>query len=270
MSEFKKEPVQIEINLVKLVSRLTPWLAPFPSAFFVARASMKHLALPLAVAIIVAAIIEALGLTSVHTWLMLTDWNTRKRKSDPSAPTSYSLALAGIYFAATIGLTIMLEVQPDLAAYAPAIFPCLAMVGAFNLVLISQQEQREALVRIERETRRAERSAGWSAPQTFPPLSDRLAGWSVDLPDRLQGTADHPLPETPPDPLTVIPERSAPRPVSRENALTALVAFYQTHPGASYSTAARAVGRSKSWVVQAVRELVQAERLHKRGQRVEK
>ena len=54
-----------EMFLVKIVARLTPWFAPFPSAYFVSRSSMEHLQIPLAVAIIIAAIVEFLGLTSV-------------------------------------------------------------------------------------------------------------------------------------------------------------------------------------------------------------
>lgn len=109
-----------EMFLVKIVARLTPWFAPFPSAYFVARSSMEHLQIPLAVAIVIAAIVEFLGLTSVHTWLWLSDWNTRKRKIDLTAPAGYALALGLVYLTATIGLTILLEVFPALSTYAPA------------------------------------------------------------------------------------------------------------------------------------------------------
>ena len=36
----------LEKITVKLVAKLSPWLAPVPSAFFVARASLAHLACP--------------------------------------------------------------------------------------------------------------------------------------------------------------------------------------------------------------------------------
>ena len=44
----------IEKNAVKIVAKIAPWLAPFPSAYFVARSAVVHLALPIPVAVIVA------------------------------------------------------------------------------------------------------------------------------------------------------------------------------------------------------------------------
>ena len=137
----------LEKNVIKLVAKVSPWLAPLPSAYFVARSAMVHLELPLPVAVIVAAIIETLGLATVHTALWAYDWNAYKRKSDPSAPMGLAIALGTVYVVATLGLVVFLEVWPFLAAYAPALFPALAVVGALNLAMISRQEQREAAVK---------------------------------------------------------------------------------------------------------------------------
>ena len=124
----------IEKNAIRVVAKVSPWLAPLPSAYFVGRSAMVHLSLPLFVAIIVAAIIETLGLATVHTALWAYDWNTHKRKSDPRAPVGLAVALGGVYVVATLGLVVFLEVWPMLATYAPAIFPALAVVGAVNLI----------------------------------------------------------------------------------------------------------------------------------------
>ena len=59
----------IEKNLVKLVAKASPWLAPLPSAYFVGRSAMAYLSLPLPVAVVAALIIETLGLSTVHTAL---------------------------------------------------------------------------------------------------------------------------------------------------------------------------------------------------------
>jgi hypothetical protein len=105
-------------------------------------------------AIIVAAIIETLGLTTVHTALWAYDWNNHKRKTDPSAPVLLAVALGVVYVVATWGLVVFLEVWPSLATFAPAIFPALAVVGALNLAMISRQEQKEATVQAEKAERR--------------------------------------------------------------------------------------------------------------------
>ena len=128
-----------ERGAVKFVAKLSPWLAPIPSAFFVGRSSITHLALPWPVAVIVAAIVETLGLATVHTALWLSDWNHTKRKIDPTAPTVIALALGAVYIVTTLGLIVALEVWPGLSTYAPAMFPLLAVVGTVNLALIANQ-----------------------------------------------------------------------------------------------------------------------------------
>jgi uncharacterized membrane protein len=112
----------LEKNAIKAVGKLSPWLAPFPSAYFVARSAIVHLALPLPVAVVVAAIIETLGLATVHTALWAYDWNAHKRKTDPRAPVGLATALGLVYVVATLGLVVFLEVWPALAVYAPALF----------------------------------------------------------------------------------------------------------------------------------------------------
>jgi hypothetical protein len=168
----------IEKNAVKIVAKLAPWLAPFPSAYFVARSAIVHLNLPLSVAVVVAAIIETLGLATVHTALWAYDWNSHKRKSDPAAPVALAVALGAVYVVATLSLVVFLEVWPTLATYAPAIFPALAVVGALNLALISRQEQREASVVEEKAERRAERQARRQAERQAS--NDRKSDANID------------------------------------------------------------------------------------------
>jgi uncharacterized membrane protein len=147
----------VEKNTIRTVAKLSPWLPPLPSAYFVARSAIVHLALPLPVAVIVAAIIETLGLATVHTALWAYEWNTHKRKTDPTAPLALTVALGAVYVVSTLGLVVFLEVWPILATYAPAIFPALAVVGTLNLAMISRQEQREAVVKAEKDERKAAR-----------------------------------------------------------------------------------------------------------------
>jgi hypothetical protein len=147
----------LNFNIVRRVSTVTPWVAPIPSAFFVAHSAMSHLGTPLSIALILAAVIELLGLTSVHTWLRLSNWNLTKRKSESGAPTHLAVLLTLLYFGITLGMITLLEVLPGLSQYMPAITPFLTVIGALNLALLSQQEQREASVRSERKARKMER-----------------------------------------------------------------------------------------------------------------
>jgi hypothetical protein len=217
-----------EKNLVKMVAKLAPWLAPFPSAYFVARSAMVHLGLPLPVAVVVAAIIETLGLATIHTALWAYDWNANKRKIDPDAPVMLAVVLGGVYVVATLGLVVFLEVWPTLATYAPAIFPALAVVGAVNLALISRQEQREAAV----ERQKAERKAQLNAK--------RQASSNSNLDTLL-----------------------AARRAKRNARMESLMGFYASNPDAGPTEAGRAVGVSRQTVYTYLTELEKTGRINR-------
>jgi hypothetical protein len=226
-----------EKSVIKVVAKLSPWLAPVPSAFFVARSAMMHLALPLPVAVVVAAIIETLGLATVHTALWAYDWNVHKRKTDPSAPVVLALALGAVYTMATLGLVVFLEVWPFLATYAPALFPALAVVGAVNLALISRQEHREAAAEAQkteaRERRRARRVKRQMSNDTN--LDTRL--------DALR----------------------AARKAKRDARITELVTFYAENPSAGVTAAGKAISVSRQTVYNYLAELEEAGRISRKN-----
>ena len=69
----------------------------------------------------------------------------------------------GLYLVVILGMITVLEILPSLSQYMPTITPFLIIIGVLNLALISQQENREAAVHVEREERKSkwlqERSA---------------------------------------------------------------------------------------------------------------
>lgn len=223
----------VEKNAIRAVAKLSPWLAPFPSAYFVARSAMIHLALPMLVAMVVAAIIETLGLATVHTALWAYDWNTHKRKTDPTAPFGLAVVLGAVYVVATLGLVVFLEVWPSLATYAPALFPALAVVGALNLAMISRQEQRESAVEAEKVERKAARQA---RRQRAPAQPSSGTSRTVDLDASLD-----------------IARQT--RRARRDTRLDALLTFYESNPDAGPTEAGRAVGVSRQTVYTYLAEL---------------
>ena len=231
----------LEKNSVKLVAKVSPWLAPLPSAYFVARSAMVHLALPLPVAVVVAAIIETLGLATVHTALWAYDWNAHKRKSDPSAPVLLTAMLGGVYIVATLGLVVFLEVWPVLATYAPAIFPALAVVGAVNLALIARQEQREAEVKTQKAVDSERRRA-------------RNVKRQVSTEDMFD---------------TKLDTLQATRRAKRDARMDALMRFYTENPGAGVSKASDAVGVSRQTIYNYLRWLEENGQVARKNGRVE-
>ena len=234
---------QVEKNLVKLVAKLAPWLAPFPSAYFVARSGMAHLALPLPVAIVVAAIVETLGLSAVHSALWLADWNASKRKTDPHAPVVVAVALGAVYLVATLGLVVFLEVWPALSTYAPALFPALAVVGGVNLALISQQERREAAVQVERAERKAARQAARPKDNVRASRQTSRAASNTGILDAQMDAL-----------------RQG-RKSKRDARLDALLTFYLDNPEAGPTEASQAIGVARQTIYNYLEELEAAGRV---------
>lgn len=150
---------EVERTAVGLVTRLIPWLAPIPSAFLVGRAAIHYLDYPMSIGIIAAVIIEALGLAATSTALDIYIYNQTRRKVDPPAPLFLAIVLVlGYLFIATC-LTIIVEVIPNLAVYAPVIFPSLSLAGAVILALQTMLSNRQKVIADEKAERKAERQA---------------------------------------------------------------------------------------------------------------
>ena len=242
----------LEKNAIRIVAKLSPWLAPLPSAYFVARSAMVHLALPLSVALVVAAIVETLGLATVHTALWAYDWNTHKRRTDPRAPLGLAMSLGAVYAVATLGLIVFLEVWPILATYAHALFPALAVVGALNLAMLSRQEQREAVVKADKAERKARRQAGRLAAHPTSPL--QLSG----EPSRTAVLN------------TSLDVARLTRRAKRDARMKALLTFYASNPDAGPTEASRAIGVSRQTVYNYLAELEASGRISRNdGQAIE-
>lgn len=146
-----------EMSLVSFVAKLSPWVAPIPSSFFVARSCYLHLELPLTITIVIGFVIESLGLTSIHTFLLLQNWNFTKKKNEPKAPVGYAVIMVLVYLFSTISLSIFLETTHIFIKFVPALFPILAIVGSFNIALLSQHEFRVKSTQLEHQELKAER-----------------------------------------------------------------------------------------------------------------
>jgi hypothetical protein len=155
---------KIENAAVDFIAVFAPWLGPIPSAYLVGAACIDYLQWHWTIAIIAALTVESIGVVSVVIALRLFEWNETKNKSDASAPFGLALVNVLFYFVVTIGLTVMLDVFPQLARYAPAVFPLLAAVGAVNIAIKNGQLRRE----VAKRRAKAERTTKRNATRTQP------------------------------------------------------------------------------------------------------
>lgn len=165
---------KFEDAAIDVISVFGPWLGPIPSAYLVYRATVSHLGWIWPVALAAAIAVESIGVVSVVLALRLYEWNDTKRKSDPAAPFALSVALVVVYFIVTIGLTVVLDVYPELSRFAPAIFPLLAAVGAVNIAIKNGQQRREATRATEKSNQKRQPKKAMAQPRATPTQSKPL------------------------------------------------------------------------------------------------
>ena len=244
---FTERIDQLENVAVDLVAKLAPWCAPLPTAYLVGRATVTHLHWPAWVGLVAAVIVESLGLATTATALVLRDYNASKRKSDPQAPYTLALALVSVYFVVATGLTVILDIVPGLAVYAPAIFPTLSLTGVTVLALRSDHKRRLAdieSVKMERkEARQGRRQNRRRVGDVGPSKSASSYGsFGANL-DALH----------------------AARLSKRDARIDALLTFLASNPDAGPTGAGAAIGVSRQTVYNYTAELEGAGRLRKNG-----
>jgi len=143
-----------EDSFVSTLSKFSPYLSPIPTAFFIVRSSLLYLNVPIWIALIIGAVVELLGLSSIYVCIWQIRYNSTKRQKDEKAPIWLSAMSVIFYFVSVILLTTVLEFFPASAKFATIIFPILSIIGGFNLSLISFQLQRERGIIIEKEERK--------------------------------------------------------------------------------------------------------------------
>jgi len=248
---FRETLSEIETNLTDGIAAIGPWITPIPSAVLVANATVKDLHWGTELAWIAAAIIESLGLTTVSTSLLLWEYNADKRKTDPDAPFLLAASLVGVYLVSTIGLTVLLDIFPDLARYAPALFPILALVGAVNLALRSGHRRRLAGIAQDRAERKAERQAVRPTAGSLTELLTSNAASNTVNPDS-----------------TLIKARQA-RTVIQGNRMDNLLTLFRDNPKIGVTDAARTLNMSRQTVYSYLERLETEGRIRRNGHGVE-
>lgn len=148
---------QLSSELINFITKVAPWLAPIPSAALVYRASQQHFQFSPLISIILALVIETLGLTSINNALSLWDFNQSRRKNDKPAPLFIAVMMIVFYLISTIGLTYFLEVYSGLSKIGVIFLPFLGIMGGINIALHSDLERRRQNILLEKVERKVKR-----------------------------------------------------------------------------------------------------------------
>lgn len=154
-----------EAVLVSVVGRVACWLTPLPSAVLVSRAAGRVFGLAGIWTIIMAAVVELVGLVTSNLWLTAREWNRTKRKSDPAANEHLAVSLMVGYFITTVALLLAFEIPNivetgDYAGLTSLLFPGLSAVGVIALNERVTHHRRMAEVARDKRERRDGRRSG--------------------------------------------------------------------------------------------------------------
>lgn len=242
---------EVESNLTDGIAAFGPWITPIPSAALVANATVNHLHWSAELGWVTAGIIESLGLTTVSTALTLWEYNAGRRKADPSAPFPLAASLVGVYLVSTIGLTVLLDIQPELSRYAPALFPLLALVGAVNLALRAVHRRRLDAITQERAEKKAERQSGRQTPVKNE--EQELSS----LPSNSVITAE------------MMKRVRAAKKAKQDSRIDSLLTLLQDNPGLGVTDVSRALNVSRQTVYTDLEQLQKMGRIRKNGHGIE-
>lgn len=240
---------KIENALVELATNTGPLLAPIPSGYAVGLSVLHHFGWHWSIAICAALVVEFLGLQAVGVATEFYEYNTNRLKSQPPAPFRLALALVIAYFVVVTALILVLDVWPELSAYAKVIFPLLVLAGFSGRALRFEHQKRLAQNAQEKEERKAERVQKRAQPSPKDAQTQ-------DAQSAQNGPASmHNSPNSAPKGTQTKKERTK----------SALLDLYKDNPHLGISDAARLVGIHRNSVYNHLSELEAEGRVHRNG-----
>ena len=147
-----------EAVAITIVSKVSPWLTPIPTAWLVYDRTMLHLHWPRWVAICAGVTLELLGVAILSTALALYAYNRKKRKSDPLAPLWLAVVLVAVYLVTALLLVMVLDIAPGIAVYSQALFPVLSLAAFVLLGLRLDHQERVTAIATGKADAKAERA----------------------------------------------------------------------------------------------------------------
>lgn len=245
----------LDTDFVEVISGFAPWLAPIPSAALVYKATQHLLHFSPIVSWISALIIETLGLTSIHTALLLWNYNQNRRKTDEPAPVLIALGMVTFYLVCTVGLTFILETFPMYANLGVIFFPFLGVMGGVNLALRSDLNRRVRLIAAEKAERKEKRQEASKANRQNQSLdSDKTIDESSQKSEIIDDSLDR---------------LQAGRKAKLDTRIQKTLDVFGKEPGLSISDAARAVGVSRQTMHSYLGQLKEQGRIRQNGHGVE-
>ncbi|MBS4062714.1 MAG: hypothetical protein KG029_20130 [Bacteroidetes bacterium] len=165
--------LMFEKRLLDFVAGISPWLAPLVPTYFAAYNAYYYLAKgkewwDVGAVIVVALVVETIGLAGVHTAIQFWNWNRTRLKSDDAAPMGLAILAVVAYVVIIILVNGLLDwyaiADPDSLPYvkivAVGLLSLLALNSALIVALRAGQADREFRAETARQERKDARKDG--------------------------------------------------------------------------------------------------------------
>jgi CRP-like cAMP-binding protein len=150
-----------EASLVNLLSAIAPWGAPLAPAYMAFHGMVDRLGFSLPVALVLAGVIEILGLATVSTAIQFWQHNRRQSAEYRRMPVIVPAGMFAFYLAVVVTVNVLLELPiPDqyhIPVIARALLTFLSIPAAVTLAIRTQYAELQREIKAVEDARKLEK-----------------------------------------------------------------------------------------------------------------
>lgn len=168
-----------ESSLVNLLSAIAPWGAPLAPAAMSYAGMKQHLGFSEPIAVIIAGVIEILGLATVHTTLSFWQHNRRYSREYRRMPTRLAGGMFCLYLIVILTVNVLMEAfvsWPGMPILARALLSLLSVPAAVTMAIRAQHTELLREIQGKKGGKIGERKTKEKAKENFP-AKENLSDW---------------------------------------------------------------------------------------------
>lgn len=141
LSDIHATAARVEAFGLDLISAITPWLAPLPTAYISFDHLQRILGLPFEIAFLGGVVVESIGVAAVHTTFQY--WKRGKESGRQSVQTFVAGGMVAAYVATVVTINVLLDSAPLVHLVAKGLLSVMNVISSVVLALRSQYRADE-------------------------------------------------------------------------------------------------------------------------------
>lgn len=168
-------------NLIDKIASSSPWLASVVPSYLAFESMFNVLKFPWYIALTGAVVVETIGISTIHTYFTLRDYNFAKRKSDPMADLKVPFLTVLFYFVSIILVNVLLDNSILIQKVAKGLLSSFTVIGAITISVRSTHWNRLSEIKAEKERIKKKRDESKSAKSENKQNSNSLEAKSSEI-----------------------------------------------------------------------------------------